>query len=88
MNIRFITPIMDKFKFILSCKISSTFKMKFKKNICSSTIKLDNKNTKPLAKKYTNHALTDYLSDLQDCHIKRDLVLLYLKLGSHNELGI
>lgn len=51
----------------------------------------------PLDKKYHDHALTGNLSDLRDCHIKPDLVLLYKKddtsiilvrLGSHSELGI
>jgi len=50
----------------------------------------------PLDPKYRNHPLTG--NDLWDCHVRPDLVLLYLKpdprtlklarLGSHSELGL
>jgi mRNA interferase YafQ len=52
----------------------------------------------PLAAQYRDHALTGGWKDHRDCHIKPDLVLIYLKpddevlqlvrLGSHSELGI
>ena len=52
----------------------------------------------PLAAQYRDHALTGSWKDHRDCHIKPDLVLIYLKpddevlqlvrLGSHSELGI
>lgn len=52
----------------------------------------------PLADKHRDHALTGDWKDHRDCHIKPDLVLIYLKtddaalhlvrLGSHSELGI
>lgn len=50
-----------------------------------------------LPDKYRDHQLTGSLSDMRDCHIKPDLVLLYsitdnklilVRLGSHSELGI
>jgi mRNA interferase YafQ len=52
----------------------------------------------PLADRYRDHALTGDWSDLRDCHIKPDLVLIYrlvgmdtlqlVRLGSHSELGL
>lgn len=53
---------------------------------------------KPLDPKYCDHPLSGDWKDHRDCHIKPDLVLIYLKpnddtlrlvrLGSHSELGL
>ena len=53
---------------------------------------------KPLEGRYRDHPLTGEWKDHRDCHIKPDLVLIYLKtdtdslrlvrLGSHSELGL
>lgn len=53
---------------------------------------------RPLDKKYCDHPLSGEWKDHRDCHIKPDLVLIYLKsdantlrlvrLGSHSELGL
>lgn len=55
-------------------------------------------NDQPLAEKHRDHALTGDWKDHRDCHVKPDLVLIYLKpddtllhlvrLGSHSELGL
>ena len=55
-------------------------------------------NDQPLAEKHRDHALTGNWKDHRDCHVKPDLVLIYLKpddtllhlvrLGSHSELGL
>ena len=52
----------------------------------------------PLPVEYRDHQLTGNWKDHRDCHIKPDLVLIYLKtdtdslrlvrLGSHSELGL
>ncbi len=52
----------------------------------------------PLAESHRDHALTGEWNDCRDCHIKPDLVLIYLRsgddtlrlvrLGSHSELGL
>lgn len=52
----------------------------------------------PLPEKFHDHALTGEWSDHRDCHIKPDLVLIYLlpdaetlqliRLGSHSELSL
>lgn len=51
-----------------------------------------------LEKRYCDHSLSGNWRDHRDCHIKPDLVLIYLKtdddilrlvrLGSHSELGL
>ena len=56
---------------------------------------------KPLPESYCDHPLTGEWNDHRDCHLKPDLILIYLKteddegsyltlvrLGSHSELGI
>lgn len=53
-------------------------------------------NDLALAEKYRDHALTGEWKDFRDCHIKPDLILIYIKkydgylqlvrLGSHSEL--
>ncbi len=53
---------------------------------------------KPLDPKYCDHPLSGDGKDHRDCHIKPDLVLIYLKpddetlhlvrFGSHSELGL
>jgi len=55
-------------------------------------------NDEPLAPRYADHPLSGDWKDHRDCHIKPDLVLIYLKpdddtlrlvrLGSHSELGL
>lgn len=50
----------------------------------------------PLPEKYSDHALVGEWKDFRDCHIKPDVVLIYLKknddilqlvrLGSHSDL--
>ena len=55
-------------------------------------------NDQNLELKYRDHALTGIWKNHRDCHIKPDLVLIYLKpddhtlilerLGSHSELGL
>jgi mRNA interferase YafQ len=55
-------------------------------------------NDEPLAPRYVDHPLSGDWKDHRDCHIKPDLVLIYLKpddetlrlvrLGSHSELGL
>jgi mRNA interferase YafQ len=55
-------------------------------------------NDHPLEWRQRDHALTGDWKDHRDCHIKPDLVLIYLKpdaqtlrlvrLGSHSELGL
>ena len=52
----------------------------------------------PLEPKHHDHALSGNWKDHRDCHVKPDLVLIYLKpdtttlrlvrLGSHSELGL
>lgn len=52
----------------------------------------------PLEPRYHDHALSANWKDHRDCHVKPDLVLIYLKpdtntlrlvrLGSHSELGL
>ena len=52
----------------------------------------------PLEPKHHGHALSGNWKDHRDCHVKPDLVLIYLKpdtntlrlvrLGSHSELGL
>lgn len=52
----------------------------------------------PLSQRYCDHPLSGDWKDHRDCHIKPDLVLIYLKpddntlrlvrLGSHSELGL
>ncbi len=52
----------------------------------------------PLEPRYSDHPLSGDWKDHRDCHIKPDLVLIYLKpdgdtlrlvrLGSHSELGL
>ncbi len=52
----------------------------------------------PLPERYNDHYLVGKWKDHRDCHIKPNLVLIYLKtdestldlirLGSHNELGL
>ena len=52
----------------------------------------------PLDARYRDHALTGDWADHRDCHIRPDLVVIYLKagddtlrlvrLGSHSELGL
>jgi mRNA interferase YafQ len=54
-------------------------------------------NNRPLEPRYCDHPLTGEWKDHRDCHIKPDLVLIYLqpddttirlvRLGSHSELG-
>jgi mRNA interferase YafQ len=51
----------------------------------------------PLAARYRDHPLSGEWSGFRDCHVKPDLVLIYVKpdaetlrlvrLGSHSELG-
>jgi|RhiMethySRZTD1v2_1073278.scaffolds.fasta_scaffold3275180_1 mRNA interferase YafQ len=54
-------------------------------------------NDVPLDAKYRDHSLSGEYNDCRDCHLRPDLVLIYLKtempqkltlvrLGSHNEL--
>ena len=53
---------------------------------------------RPLEPKHHDHALSGDWKDHRDCHVKPDLVLIYLKpdtntlrlvrLGSHSELGL
>jgi mRNA interferase YafQ len=55
-------------------------------------------NDVPLQPRLRDHALTGDWKDYRDCHIRPDLVLIYLKpdqdtlrlvrLGSHSELGL
>ena len=55
-------------------------------------------NDLPLLPRQRDHALSGTWSDHRDCHIKPDLVLIYMKpsfdilrlvrLGSHSELGL
>jgi len=55
-------------------------------------------NDHPLPPRYCDHPLSGDWKDHRDCHIKPDLVLIYLKpaddtlslvrLGSHSELGL
>lgn len=55
-------------------------------------------NDLPLQPRYRDHALTGDWKDHRDCHVKPDLVLIYLKpddetlrlvrLGSHSELSL
>jgi len=52
----------------------------------------------PLPPKYRDHSLSGEWKDHRDCHVRPDLVLIYLKpddqvlrlvrLGSHSELGL
>jgi mRNA interferase YafQ len=52
----------------------------------------------PLAERHRDHALSGDWADHRDCHVRPDLVLIYLKpnddtlrlvrLGSHSELGL
>ena len=53
---------------------------------------------RPLAERHRDHALSGEWKDHRDCHIKPDLVLIYIKpdaerlqlirLGSHSELSL
>ncbi len=53
---------------------------------------------KPLPERYRDHAMTGEWKDFRDCHLRPDLVLIYQKpddqslvfvrLGSHSEIGI
>ena len=55
-------------------------------------------NDEPLPERFRDHALTGNWVDFRDCHIKPDLVLIYLKpdaetlqlvrMGSHSELDL
>jgi len=55
-------------------------------------------NDDPLNQRYRDHALTGDWKDHRDCHIKPDLILIYMlpdefvlrlvRLGSHSELGL
>jgi mRNA interferase YafQ len=55
-------------------------------------------NDLPLQPRQRDHALSGTWNDHRDCHIKPDLILIYLKsstdvlrlvrLGSHSELGL
>ncbi len=55
-------------------------------------------NDQPLEPRHHDHALSGNWKDHRDCHVKPDLVLIYLKpntgilrlvrLGSHSELGL
>jgi mRNA interferase YafQ len=55
-------------------------------------------NDEPLPESLRDHALGGEWKDHRDCHVKPDLVLIYIKpdadtlqrvrLGSHSELGL